>query len=103
MSAMRTAIILSFCVSACGFAQAPASDALDALKGLRSVTEVGLSYRDYAPRVLDAKVKVGQCSRTGSWRQVPSIPIIGRAEGHKNGGQCLLSAFHRNRGCQGSL
>jgi hypothetical protein len=37
---------------------APSQEALDALKGLRSVTESGISYRDYAPRVLDAKVKV---------------------------------------------
>jgi len=34
------------------------SDALDALKGLNSVTTSGITYRDYAPRVLDAKVRV---------------------------------------------
>jgi hypothetical protein len=32
--------------------------AIDALKALRSVTESGISYRDYAPRVLDTRVKV---------------------------------------------
>ncbi len=36
----------------------PVRDALDALRGLRSVVESGLTYRDYATRVLDAKVKV---------------------------------------------
>jgi hypothetical protein len=36
------------------------SDALDALKALRSVTQSGISYRDYSQRVLDAKVKVDQ-------------------------------------------
>jgi len=39
-------------------AQAPATDALDALKGLKSVTEAGVNFRDYSSRVLDAKVKV---------------------------------------------
>jgi hypothetical protein len=33
-------------------------EALDALQSLRSVTNSGISYRDYAPRVLDARVKV---------------------------------------------
>lgn len=33
-------------------------DALDALTGLRSVTSAPISLREYAPRVLDAKVKV---------------------------------------------
>jgi hypothetical protein len=37
---------------------APSQEAVDALKALRSVTESGISYRDYASRVLDAKVKV---------------------------------------------
>lgn len=36
----------------------PAQDALDALRGLQSVVESGLTYRDYATRVLDAKVRV---------------------------------------------
>jgi hypothetical protein len=36
------------------------SDALDALRALRSVTQSGISYRDYSQRVLDAKVKVDQ-------------------------------------------
>jgi hypothetical protein len=33
-------------------------DAMDALKALRSVTQSGITFRDYAPRVLDARVKV---------------------------------------------
>jgi hypothetical protein len=32
--------------------------AMDSLKALRSVTESGISYRDYAPRVLDTRVRV---------------------------------------------
>ena len=39
-------------------APAPSQDTLDALIALRSVTESGIAYRDYAPRVLDARVKV---------------------------------------------
>ena len=35
-----------------------AMESLDALKGLQSVTSVGISYREYASRVLDAKIKV---------------------------------------------
>jgi hypothetical protein len=37
---------------------APALEALDALKALRSVTNSGITYRDYSQRVLDARVKV---------------------------------------------
>jgi hypothetical protein len=36
----------------------PFQEAFDALLALRSVTTSGVSYRDYAPRVLDTKVKV---------------------------------------------
>jgi hypothetical protein len=43
--------------SASPTAPPPARDALDALRGLQSVVESGLTYRDYATRVLDAKVK----------------------------------------------
>jgi hypothetical protein len=39
-------------------ANSSTTEALDALRGLQSVTASGVSYRDYAPRVLDAKVKV---------------------------------------------
>lgn len=38
--------------------QAPSQEAMDALKALRSVTGSGIAYRDYAQRVLDARVKV---------------------------------------------
>lgn len=44
----------------------PIKDALDALRGLRSVTESGVSYRQYSERVLDAKVKVDQVSGDSS-------------------------------------
>lgn len=36
----------------------PANDAFNALKAMKSVTHSGLTYREYAPRVLDAKVTV---------------------------------------------
>jgi hypothetical protein len=36
----------------------PVDDAMDALKALRSVTDSGISYREYAPRVLDAKIRI---------------------------------------------
>ena len=53
----RILTILMF--SGTALAQAPAStDALDALRGLKSATEVGINLRDYAPRVVDAKVKL---------------------------------------------
>lgn len=35
-----------------------ALEALDAIRGLRSVVKSGIAYRDYAPRVLDARVRV---------------------------------------------
>lgn len=33
-------------------------EALEALQGLKSVTDAGVNYTNYAPRVLDAKIKV---------------------------------------------
>src|SRR6266568_4543714 len=39
---------------------ASAQDALRALKGLHSAVKVGLSYRDYGPRVVDARIIVDQ-------------------------------------------
>jgi hypothetical protein len=38
----------------------PSSDALRALKALQSAATAGVSYRDYAPRVTDAKIQVDQ-------------------------------------------
>jgi hypothetical protein len=38
----------------------PIKDALRVLKSLQSATSVGISYRDYAPRVIDAKVQLDQ-------------------------------------------
>jgi hypothetical protein len=35
----------------------PLSEALQVLKGLQSATNAGVSYRDYAPRVTDAKIQ----------------------------------------------
>ncbi len=40
-----------------------AREALDALKALNSVTTVGVAYREYASRVLDAKVQVDRYLR----------------------------------------
>ena len=36
------------------------NDALRVLKGLQSATSAGVNYRDYAPRVTDAKIQVDQ-------------------------------------------
>lgn len=44
--------------SASSQAPSPAQEALTALKSLQSVAEGGVSYRDYAPRVSDAKIVV---------------------------------------------
>lgn len=41
-----------------GAAAGPIKDALDALLGLKSITQSGVNYRQYSERVLDAKVKV---------------------------------------------
>src|SRR5207302_1764807 len=38
----------------------PLNDALKVLKGLQSATSAGVNYRDYAPRVTDAKIQVDQ-------------------------------------------
>jgi hypothetical protein len=61
-----TTIILAFISAAT--AQTPAAkpetktpaakEALAALRTLQSATEIGISYRDYAPRVIDAKTKL---------------------------------------------
>lgn len=48
--------------------------ALDALRGLRSIAGSGVSYRDYAPRVLDAKVIVDKyAGQAGDDRLAPVI------------------------------
>jgi hypothetical protein len=35
----------------------PSAEALDALRALRSITESAVAFRDYAPRILDCKIK----------------------------------------------
>jgi len=35
-----------------------AMTAMNELRGLRSITQAGVTYRDYSPRVLDSKVKI---------------------------------------------
>jgi len=40
------------------FAAGPSQEAIDALQGLQSVTQAGVSYPEYSTRFLDAKVKV---------------------------------------------
>jgi len=47
-------------------APAPFAEALDALRALRSVTESGVTFRDYATRVLDARVKVDRCQNSSA-------------------------------------
>ncbi len=44
----------------------PFAEALDALRALRSVTESGITFHDYATRVLDAKVKVDRCQNSSA-------------------------------------
>ena len=45
----------------------------DALKALRSVTQSGIAYRDYAQRMLDAKVKVDRYLSL-AWKRPGRIP-----------------------------
>jgi len=52
------AIYFGTAPSASPTASTPTQEALDALRALRSVTENGISRRDYTPRLLDTKVKV---------------------------------------------
>lgn len=51
------AIYFGAAPSATGTGPAPSQEPLDALKALRSVTNSGITYRDYSERVLDTKVK----------------------------------------------
>jgi hypothetical protein len=55
---MKYSLMMIFGVAA--LAQTPAADAVSALRGLNSVTEAGINFRDYSTRLLDAKVKVDQ-------------------------------------------
>ncbi len=43
-----------------GGSEGQLDNALRVLKGLRSATTAAISYRDYAPRVIDAKIQVDQ-------------------------------------------
>src|SRR3989442_1564662 len=43
-----------------GLVGSPLNDVLKVLKGLQSATGAGVNYRDYAPRVTDAKIQVDQ-------------------------------------------
>jgi hypothetical protein len=47
-----------FGAHAFGSPPAGQQEALEALQGLKSVTDAGVNYTNYAPRVLDAKIKV---------------------------------------------
>jgi hypothetical protein len=47
--------------------------AIEALRGLKSVTESGVSYAQYAPRVLDAKVVVDRITKDGSPAAVAAV------------------------------
>ncbi len=53
-----------------------ALDALQSLKALQSATEVGVSYRDYATRVLDAKVKVDQFVQSSQEKDTPGRDVM---------------------------
>lgn len=54
-------------------------EALRALKALKSVTEAGVSYRDYAPRVSDAKIIVDRYLQGSDSEPAPVKIAIGRA------------------------
>lgn len=59
--------VASVCCYVQAFAAGPSQEAIDALQGLRSVTQAGVSYPEYATRFLDAKVKVDHyLSSTGA-------------------------------------
>jgi hypothetical protein len=60
------AIYLGFAPNAAKASSSATEAIIDALKGLQSVTNSGVSYRDYAPRVLDAKIKVDKYLSGGS-------------------------------------
>jgi hypothetical protein len=51
-------------------------DALDALKALRSITESGVTFRDYTPRVLDAKVRVDRYLSSAGDSEVQQVAAI---------------------------
>ena len=55
---MKLFSLLLILSAAGGAAEVSVQDSLDALRGLKSVTEVGVNFRDYSKRVLDAKVIV---------------------------------------------
>lgn len=54
----------------------PVTDALQGLKALQSATAVGVSYRDYATRVLDTKVKVDQFINSPQQKDTPARDSI---------------------------
>jgi len=56
--------------------ESAARDALQALKALKSATDAGVSYRDYAPRVLDTKIKVDQFVQSPQETDTPSREAI---------------------------
>jgi hypothetical protein len=52
------------------------ADAMKALQGLRSIASAGVTYRDYAPRVLDAKIIVDRyLLQPGAREEVAYTPI----------------------------
>jgi hypothetical protein len=53
-----------------------ARESLQALKALQSVTTAGVSYRDYATRVLDAKVKVDQFVQSSPKKNTPARDVV---------------------------
>lgn len=51
-------IVTALIFASAALAQTPASDAIDALRGLNSATDVSLTFAEYSKRMIDAKVKV---------------------------------------------
>jgi hypothetical protein len=54
-------------------------EAMDSLKALQSIASMGVSYRDYTPKVLDAKVKVDKYMAETASQPSPSRSAIGLA------------------------
>ena len=52
-----------------------ARESLDALRALQSITSSGVGYRDYAPRVLDARIKVDHYLKSAQENEKARAPI----------------------------
>jgi hypothetical protein len=58
-------------------AQSAEHEALEAMRGLQSVAQAALGYREYSPRLLDAKVKIDRSLRNAG--QAPTKRAVEEA------------------------